>query len=163
MANVQRHRYASGHVMVDVDSAIVVEQGDLIWLNTNDGRPAGQDTNSDGTGDLWNSDLATTQEDFHDVFLGVAADQSRSGDTDQIRCEYGDVFEFTCASATFNVGDLVGPAKTAGNNLENQKVVAVATANLAIGRVAKPYLSATTTVLVDVRSTVMDGGPQAAA
>ena len=164
MADRQLQRWGEPEsVTVRVDSAIVIEIGDLVWLNTDDGRPAGQDTNSDGTGDLWSTSLAVTQEAFHDSFLGVAQQRSRNGDTDDIRLATRGVHEFDCASATFEVGDLVGPAKTSGDNIENQKVVAVATENLAIGYVVKPYASATTKVMVRVFGTKAGGGIQAMA
>ena len=132
-----------------VPTATLIQIGDLI-SNT----PA-------SAADLaWDTDLATTQENFHDIFLGVSGQRSRSGDTDQVRCNTRGVHKFDCDAATFNLGDLVGPAKAAGNALENQKVVGVAAANLAIGRVAKQYDSNTTKVYVEVFSTVMNGGPQ---
>lgn len=108
---------------------------------------------------VWNTNLATTQEEFHDAFLGVAGSQGSATDTDPIRTHTAGVHQFDCASATFKVGDLVGPAKQSGNLLEDQKVVAVATANLATGRVAKAGTSVTK-VLVEVFSTIMLGGPQ---
>lgn len=60
-----------------------------------------------------------------------------------IRIDAGGVFEFDCASATFEVGDLVGCAKQSGNALEDQKVVAVASEALAIGRVTQRGTSIT--------------------
>ena len=110
----------------------------------------------------WDTNIATTQEAFHDAFLGVAMQTGASADTDALQIGTAGVYEFSCASASFNVGDLVGPAKQSGNLLEDQKVVAVATPNLAIGRVAKAGASVTS-VLVSVESTLMAGGPQAAA
>jgi hypothetical protein len=50
-----------------------------------------------------------------------------------------------------------------GTQLLNQVVAAVATPNLAIGRVVKRLNPAGTRVLIDVVSTVVYGGPQAAA
>ena len=120
----------------------------------------------------WDTDLETTQEAFHDVFLGVSGQRSPSSDngqnsptkaTDPVRVSTSGVFEFDCDSATFAQGDLVGPAKAAGDALESQKVVAVGGANLAIGRVEKAYPTATTSVKVRIFSTTMSGGPQDAA
>lgn len=108
---------------------------------------------------VWNTNLATTQEEFHDAFLGIAHSTGKSADTDEIRTGTSGVHEFDCASATFKVGDLVGPAKQTGNLLEDQKVVAVATANLATGRVARSGTSVTK-VWVEVFSTILLGGPQ---
>lgn len=65
------------------------------------------------------------------------------------RANSGGVFDFDCASATFNEGDLVGMAKASGNNLENQKVEAVLTQAQAIGKVVQAA-TATTTVRVEI-------------
>lgn len=140
-----------------VPTATVIEKGDLIAVAAADNSPYA------AADETWNIDLATTQEAFHDRFMGVSYDRSRAGDTDSIRCGTSGVHEFDCAAATFEVGDLVGPAKQSGNALESKKVVAVATANLAIGRVAKNYPSNTTKVYVEVFSTLMRGGVQAPA
>lgn len=142
-------------VTVAVDSAVVVDKGELVYQATDDARPA------DAL--AWSTNLAGTQEAFHDAFLGVAAASSRDGDTDPINVATRGRFEFDCAAATFQLGALVGPADSGSDTLMTTKVVAVATANLAIGRVAKQYSSNTTRVIVDVVSTVMHGGPQAAA
>jgi hypothetical protein len=66
-------------------------------------------------------------------------------------------------SATFDVGDLVGVYESGGGGLEKQSIVEVAAANLAIGRCVKRVSSAGTKVLIDVVSTLVKGGPQAAA
>lgn len=156
MANKQRYRFgANDPVRLPVDSGNVVEVGDLIYQATDDARAASSLAAS--------STLAETQEAFHDSFVGVSADQSRDGDTKDILVHTAGTHEFDCDAATFEVGDLVGPAESSGAAIEDQKVVAVATANLAIGRVAKRYGSNTTKVLVRIVSTVMAGGPQAAA
>jgi hypothetical protein len=140
-------------VTKEVASATVIEVGDLIEMETNGAVASAADH-------VWNTNLATTQEEFHDEFLGVAQERSRNGDTNPIRVNTAGVHEFDCAAATFELGALVGPAKQAGNALEKQKVVAVATENLAIGRVAKRYGSNTTKVFVEVFSRVMSGGAQ---
>lgn len=143
MGDVMRHRReAAMHRYFAVDSAQVIEIGDLCWLNTDDVRAA-----SDFT---WDTSLAVTQRAFALVFAGCAADRSQSGETDDVAIETAGVKEFTCASATFEQGDLVGVAKASGNALEDQKVIAVASRDLAIGKVAKRYSSATTTVLVEI-------------
>lgn len=107
----------------------------------------------------WDTNLATTQTAFHTAFLGVAQSQVAAV-TPQPRCNTTGVHEFDCAAATFKIGDLVGPAKASGNLLEDQKVVSVATAALAIGRVAADYPSNTTKVLVEVFGTITEGGVQ---
>lgn len=154
MSNTFRYRYGDSRPVVSaaVVTDTVIEIGDLV---TSTPANAGAVT--------WDTNLATTQEAFHDVFLGVANQQSRDGDTAAIRVATSGVYEFDCAAATFNLGDLVGPAKQSGNLLEPQKVVAVATPNLAIGRVVKKYGSNTTKVLVEIDSTVVRAGPRAMA
>lgn len=157
MSNVMRYKYGETNpVMCPVDSATVIEIGDLVYMDTDDAKPA-------STAALWDTNLATTQEAFHDAFLGVAMQQSRSGDTDPIRVATSGVFEFAAASDTYELGALVGPDKDTGDALLDQTVEDVAGANLAVGRIARREGSATTTVLVDVVSTVMRGGPQAMA
>jgi hypothetical protein len=55
----------------------------------------------------------------------------------------GGVYEYDCASATFEVGDYVGPAKDTGNALLSNKVVAVSGEALAVGRVVERGTSIT--------------------
>lgn len=102
---------------------------------------------------VWNTDLATTQTDFVATFLGIANGRSRATEVDPLDVDTAGVHEFDCASFSPKVGDKVGPAKQAGNLLEDQKVAAVATSVLAVGRVAKAGTNITK-VLVDVFSVV---------
>jgi len=155
MANTFRYRYGETNpVMVAVDSATVIEIGDLVYLDTDDAKPASSQADA-GT-------EAGNQEAFHDLFLGVAEEQSRSGDTAEIRVATSGVFEFVCPAETRQLGQLIGVDEAgSGTALEDQVVDNVATANLAIGYVAKK--TTTATVLVDIVSTIMRGGPQAMA
>jgi hypothetical protein len=158
MSDVMRWRYGETNpVMLPVDSATVLEIGDLVYLDTDDAKPASTTTYSS---------LAAAQEAFHDKFAGVAMQRSRAGDTAAIRVATSGVFEFDCASATFEVGDRVGMDDNAGATaLEDQKVIAVAAGSpqLAVGKVAKRANPAKTSVLVEIQSTVMRDGPQAPA
>lgn len=95
--------------------------------------------------------LEVTQYTFAKSFAGVAAQAydgtngSAYGINDgNLRVDTTGVFDFACASATFNVGDYIGPAKDTGNNLYQQKVVGVSGAALAIGRVEVGGTSLTT-------------------
>lgn len=170
MGSTQRHQpwqYGDTAPVVSkaVQTSILIAKGDLV------GQAAGSITGATSAasivaGDVfpasdtpWDTSLAVTQEAFHDAFLGVSNQRSRSGDVEAVVVHTRGVHLFDCASASFKVGDLVGPAKQSGNLLEDKKVVAVATANLAIGRVAAATSSATK-VLVDVFGTVSHGGPQ---
>lgn len=154
MADNMRWRYGDTQPVVSkpVASATVIEIGDLVETDSSGNvTPASAHT--------WNTDLATTQGEFQDSFLGVAMQKSRNGDTSPIRVATAGVFEFECASASFELGALIGPAKQTGNALENQKVAAVGGEGLAIGRVARRSASETK-VLVEVVSTRLRGGPQ---
>jgi hypothetical protein len=152
MSDKMRWRYGDTNpVVAAVDSTTVIEIGDLVWLDTDDAKPAGSFT--------WTTDLATTQSGLVPKFLGVAMQRSRSGDATPIRVATTGVFEFDCASGTFELGDLIGSAaNTAGNGLLNQQAAKVSQRGCAVGRVARRQSTATTNVLVDIRSTVMTGG-----
>lgn len=149
MSNSMRYRYgATNPIMVPVDSAQVIEIGDLVWLNTDDARPASSQTDQ--------LTEAANQQEFKRLFLGVAMQQSRSGDTDSIRIATSGTFEMACPSATYEIGSLVGASEAAsGTALEDQQVEAVTSDELAIGRVARREASAVTSLFVTLHSTVM--------
>jgi hypothetical protein len=151
MSDKMRWRYGDTNpVVAAVDSATVIEIGDLVMQDTDDAKPA--------SAFAWTTNLATTQDAFDDKFLGVAMQRSRAGDTAPIRVATTGVFEFDCPSVALELGDLMGVnANTAGNGLMNQQVVKVALSKYAVGRVAKRQPAATS-VLIDIRSTVMTGG-----
>jgi hypothetical protein len=152
MSDKMRWRYGDTNpVVAAVDSATVIEIGDLLLLDTDDAKPA--------SAFAWTTNLATTLDAFDDKFLGVAMQRSRAGETAPIRVATTGVFEFDCASGTFELGDMIGVAANAGGNgLLNQQVAKVAASRYAVGRVAKRQAAAGTSVLVDIRSTVMTGG-----
>jgi hypothetical protein len=149
-----RWRYGeTSPVMLPVDATTVVETGDLVYLDTDDAKPASVQADQ-GT-------EAANQELFHDKFAGVAMQASRNGDTQPIRVATAGVFEFDCLTTAYEVGKLIGADENAGGTaLERQVVTPVATANLAIGRCAKRVSPAATRVLVDIVSTIERGGPQ---
>ena len=152
MSDKMRWRYGDTNpVVAAVDSASVIEIGDLLYQDTDDAKPASSQADQ--------SSETANQELFVDSFLGVAMQRSRSGDTDPIRVATTGVFEFDCPSGTFELGDLVGVDEASGGTaLEDQKVASVASSTYAVARVAKRVATAATSVLVDIRSTVMTGG-----
>jgi hypothetical protein len=84
---------------------------------------------------------AITQFSFKNSFCGVAASRydgtnTTSPGVEDLKCRInrGGIYRFACASASFKIGDLLGPAKQSGNLLEPQKVVAVTGEALAIGQ-----------------------------
>ena len=157
MADSFRWRYGETNpVVLPVDAATVIEIGDLVYLDTDDAKPASAQADQ--------STKAGNQEAFHDKFVGVAMQRSRAGDTQPIRVATTGVFEFICTSGTFEVGQLFGAEEQSnGTQLENQTVDDVGTANLAIGRCARRVNPAATRVLVEIVGTVSHGGPQAMA
>jgi hypothetical protein len=159
MSDTLRWRYGdTNSIVLPVDSATVIEIGDLVWLDTDDAKPASAQ-----------ADLGTeaqNQEAFHDKFAGVAMQRSRAGDTTPIRVATTGVFEFDTPNVTYEVGALLGPKGTGASEavgLSNQTIESVATENLAVGRCAKRLNPAGTKVFVDIVSTVLRGGPQAMA
>ena len=152
MSNKMRWRYGDTNpVVAAVDLMTEVEIGDLLFLNTDDARPASYQADQGSESD--------NQTLFAEKFLGVAMQQSRSGDAAPIRIATTGVFEFDCEAGTFELGGLIGASEnSAGNGLLDQSVESVATPGLAIGRVAKREASSSLKVLVDIRSTIMTGG-----
>ena len=152
MSDKMRWRYGDTNpVVAAVDSATVIEIGDLVYQDVDDAKPASSQADQ-------GSETAN-QELLADNFLGVAMQRSRSGDSDPVRVATTGVFEFDCPSGTFELGDLVGVDENAGGNgLLDQQVAAVSASTYAIGRVAKRVATAAQSVLVDIRSTIMTGG-----
>ncbi len=152
MSDKMRWRYGDTNpVVAAVDSSTEIEIGDLLFQEIDDARPASAQANYGGDQD--------NREQFADCFLGVAMQRSRSGDTSAIRVATTGVFEFDCPSSTFELGDLVGAdGDGTDDGLLDQQVTSVGATTRAVGRVAKRVATAATSVLVDVRSTVMTGG-----
>ena len=147
-----RWRYGDTNpVVAAVDAKTVIEIGDLVFQDVDDAKPA-----SMRAGPCVEPTVAL--ELFTRDFLGVAMQRSRRGDTDPIRVATTGVFDFDCPEDRFELGDLIGPLGEPGAGLKSQRVAAVNQAKHAIGRVAKRAAVEVTTVLVDVRSTVMTGG-----
>jgi hypothetical protein len=141
-------------VMHPVDAATVIAVGDLLYQDVDDAKPA-SDQADGGT-------EAGNQEAFHDLFLGVALEASAADETDPIRVCTKGRFTYTCPSATFEVGALIGASEAAsGTALENQQVEGVATANLSIGVCSSRVNPAGTSVEVEIVSTIMNRGVQA--
>lgn len=120
--------FRSGQVQLHklrVDSGTVIEVGDLVFLDTDDVKPA-----SDFT---WDTDLATTQAQFAEVFLGVAHQQSADGDTDDISVDLSpnSIYEFDADSAIYEVGDTLGPDEGSSNLMDHQLEAADAAASIA--------------------------------
>lgn len=145
MAQRALYRRPSGEFEMAPDSAQVIEKGDLLFNNTDDPAPAEDFA-------YVSSNLAGTQANFAAKFLGVAEEGSASGETRKIKIRNTGQYEFDCAAATFEVGDLVGVDDNAGGTaLVNQQVIGLGENDHgAIGRVVRRYSSNTTRVLVEL-------------
>ncbi len=145
---VARHRYGPQMIVrVAVDSATDIKAGDAVFLDTDDAKPAGSET--------WVTDLATTQANFVNHFLGIAqADHAaNSGAVTDFPVDISplSVYELDCASETHEIGDTLGMDKAAGNNLLSsvlEKAVAASSGFRCIRRDA----AASTVVYVRMQS-----------
>jgi len=158
MPNVMRWRYGETNpVVAAVAAETAIEIGDLLVLDAGYAKPA-SDVDVGG-------EVPVSQEAVHDKFLGVAMQASPAGEASEIRVASSGVFEFDQTSASVTLGARIAVAGGTGNTtLAAQHVVAVAdnAPQLAIGRCAKQTASAPT-ILVAIKSTVMNDGPQAVA
>jgi hypothetical protein len=154
MSDKMRWRYGDTNpVVAAVDATTIIEIGDLVWLDTDDAKHASSRADA-GSPVANQTALAAT-------FLGVAMQRSRAGDDAPIRVATTGVFEFDCPSSVFELGNYVGANENGeGDALLNQQVTKVVDSACAIGRIAKRQPTASTTVLVDIRSTIMTGGVQ---
>lgn len=154
MSDKMRWRWGDTNPMIAaVDAMTVVEIGDLLWQDVDDAKPASSQVHQ--------GPLAVNQDLFADKFLGVAMQRSRAGDTEAIRVATTGVFEFECPPNTFELGDSIGAAEVlSGTKLANQGVIGVTDSANAIARVAKREAAVATSVLIDIRSTVMTDGIQ---
>jgi len=154
MSNQMRWRYGdTAPVVFQVASDTVIEIGDLVYLDSDEVKPAGDQADQ--------LTASANQELFHDNFAGVAMQASPAGDAEPIRVATRGVFDFDAASGAYEIGDYLGADEVAaGDALENQKVTDVSGPNLAVGRCVRRTASAAASVLVEIVSTVLHGGPQ---
>ena len=149
---------------VDVEATDVIRVGDLLWLDEEQMTEVYGESASSFT---WNTNIATTQEEFHDKFLGVSQGQRIALQTEDGMLDYAaaGICRGSCDALTeeYEIGTFVGIAKAAGNALDSQKVVIVATVNLAIGRLSAPARIGATVLEYEFISTIIYGGPQAPA
>ena len=165
MSDKMRWRYGEPNpVVAAVDSATVIEIGDLLWLDTDDAKPASSFSGDDAFDEFHH------QQNFAGKFLGVAEQRSVAGDTTPIRVATTGVFEFNCPSGTYELGDLVGvrcitTVRLGDSEVPEHKVLELANQEVekvagkyAVARVAKREPVNTIHVLIAIRSTVMTGG-----
>jgi hypothetical protein len=129
------------------DGAIRIDEGDLMWHNTDDGKPA----SSIPPGANEAADAATLAA----AFAGIAKERKLTSDLAGTVDVVPDIVrQIDCVSNTFEVGDYVSGTRDGGGALVRQKVKKTATANERIGVVVKREPVATTKVWVRFMSTV---------
>jgi hypothetical protein len=98
---------------------------------------------------------AQNQEAAHDIYLGVALDQSLVGESKDILVASRGEFKFPCAALgqAYDVGayfGLEGTGTAAAVGVHDINVVPVATANLAVGRLSRGAASGATEVYIEI-------------
>ena len=144
---MNRLRFRSGQVhlrKVRVDAATVIEAGDLVWLDTDDAKPA--------SAFAWTTNLATTQGNFAAKFLGVAHQPSAAGESEPISVDVSadSVYEFDVNSAAYEFGQSLGPDESSNSLMNQQLESAVGTSSIA--RAAEYTPAAATTLRVSFAS-----------
>ena len=152
MAEIMRWRYGETNPVIGyVQNAVGIEIGDLVYRDGDNVKPANLQTNQ--------TTKTLNQSTFATNFLGVAMQSSQIGEASSIRIATTGTFEFDCNANTFILGNMVGIDELPGRTgLEKQKVDIVTATAGAIGRVAKREPTQTKSVLVNIKSTIMEGG-----
>lgn len=146
--NERRKRWGGRVVSVPTPASTMINIGDLIYLNSGVAAVASSLS--------WNSNLATTQADFRQKFLGVAVENKMASDasTREILVQVDGEYEYPCAAlgGALHIGQLVGPDKDTGNNLLDQQLVNVSAFAQSIGTLAKEAAQGDTSLTVYLQS-----------
>ena len=157
MSTTLRYRSGLTHLCrMRVAADTVIHAGDLVYLDSGTVKPAASLA--------WNSDLATTQDDFAAVFAGVAHQSSAAGETDDISVDLSPlaVYEFDCAPAPYEAGDRLGPDELSSTLMSHQ-LEAVAGGTAGMARAVEYRPSGSTTVRVTLVSALHGASAGAAA
>lgn len=139
MATIKEVAVDCRTLAVTFPASTAVAVGDLLYNNS--GVAARASAQADQGSETLNQRL------FASLFLGVSADARLATETATgSRVVVADgVFDCTCPSTTWAVGELVGPSENSGGDgLENQQVEKVTDPSLAIGYCVKAGTSVTT-------------------
>ncbi len=144
-----RHRYGQqSTIRGAVDSATEIVMGDLVYLDTDDIKPAGSET--------WVTDLATTQGNFVNHFLGIALADHPAGSgiilDFPVDISPMSIYEMDCSEETHEIGDLLTPIKATGNALVANTIKKTTTAALGCARCIRRDPTAKTTAMVRLQS-----------
>ena len=144
-----RHRYGQQSIIrAAVDSATAIVMGDLVYLDTDDVKPA--------SSQAWDTDLATTQTNFVNHFLGIALADHPAGSGNvldfPVDISPESVYEMDCNEEAHEIGDLLTPIKATGNALVANTVKKTTTAAVGCARCTRRDPVASTTVMVRIQS-----------
>lgn len=142
--------------------AVAIHAGDFCYLVSSKASPVAQQ-----------ADLGTLAQNQaaagHLTFLGVSLDQKLAGDTRDVLIASAGEYRYPCNTGNVgNVGNLVGiegSGAALAVGLENQKVVLVAAANVAIGKLSRAVATGDTVMYLELSAPVPQpsGGAQAIA
>lgn len=136
-------------------SATVIYIGDLLFQDPSTRKPEPSSALIDQGSEALNQDA------FQQYFLGVAEQQSESGDTAKIRIATRGVKQFDCVSSQYYVGDMLAVDEAAsGTALERRKLVVTTDYSKAIARVVEDTAASATRVWARFESTILYGGLQ---
>lgn len=143
-----RLRFRCGQVelhKVRVNSDTVLEAGDLVYLDTDDVKPASEFA--------FDTDLATTRSNFAAVFLGVCHQASADGETADVSIDLSPlaVYEFDVDAATFELGDKLA-CDGDSDGLAAQQLAKVTNAAHAIARASEFKATASSLLRVQFAS-----------
>lgn len=143
------HRFRHGQMKLNkypVASATVIERNDMLFFeaSTLDVSPASSKE--------WDTNIATTQAAFADVFAGIAYEGSANLETADISVDNSPdaVYEFAVASATYNMSQFLGPDESSTTLMDQQLEAAVTTS--AVARPTEKATSAVTSLHVSFAS-----------
>ena len=144
-----RHRYGTQYIVrAAVDSGTEIRLGDLLFLDTDDAKPA--------SSEAWVTDLVTTQSNFNNHFLGIALAEhpANSGAVSDFPVDISplSVYEMDCDSEVHELGDLLTPIKASGNALVPNKLRKTTTTAAGCARCLRRDPVSRTTVLVRFQS-----------
>lgn len=142
MASPNQGLKSDGKLRLPADSATVISKGDFCFLDVDDVKPASSQTDQLSEGD--------NQGLFASLFVGIAEARSDSGSTTpDVLLDANQDRErlFACASATHEVGDLLGVDEDgAGTALLDATLATVTSLDAAIAVVTERNAAAATTV-----------------
>lgn len=118
-------------------ASTLYEPGDLLWIDGGVAKPASSQVDQ--------LSLGANQIEFAENFCGICGSQKLASDagTTAVQAIQNVEYQFTCASATFAVGDLLGVTEVGGTAVSDTIVVKVTDPSAAIAVVTEAATSST--------------------